>query len=118
MPLHPYVLARRHLHKTEPIFRPIIEELGTCTLEPNPDGFDVLVRSIISQQISGKAAESISGRLEKLCGRSGFKPKKLASLTDEQIRSCGVSSGKLQSLRSLTQHFLKDPKLRGSLDEL
>ncbi len=118
MPQHPYHHARRHLSRHVPALGPIIKQVGPCTLQPNPDGFSVLVRSIISQQISTKAALSISGRLIKLCGRRGLKAKRLVELTDDEMRACGISTNKLLSLRSLTEHFLNDKKLRGNLDEL
>jgi len=118
MPRNPYTLAHKHLSKNVPVFQPIIERVGPCTLQPNPDGFSVLVRSIISQQISTKAALSISGRLIKLCGRRGLKPKRLAEFTDDEMRACGLSRNKLLSLRSLTEHFLADKMLRGNLGDL
>jgi DNA-3-methyladenine glycosylase II len=113
-----YKAGRKHLVKQEPLFKPLFTRIGPCTLQPNPDGFGILARSIISQQISGKAAESIAGRLIKACGRSGLRPEKVAKLTDEEIRSCGLSANKLLSLRSLTEHFLDDPALKGKLDPL
>jgi DNA-3-methyladenine glycosylase II len=112
-----YRKARKHLAR-EPMLLRIIEQIGRCTLLPNPDGFSVLAHSIISQQISGKAAASISGRLVTLCGRKGLKPKRVAELTDEAIRTCGVSANKILSLRSLADHFLSDRMLRGNLDEV
>jgi DNA-3-methyladenine glycosylase II len=118
MTMPQYLTAQTHLSRREPRFKQIIKRVGHCTLNPDPDGFSVLARSIVSQQISGKAAESISRRLLAACGRTGLKPAKLAKLTDEEIRACGVSSNKLLSLRSLSQHFLDDPKLRGKLDAL
>ena len=66
MPRHPYHHARKHLSLHVPVLAPIIERVGPCTLQPNPDSFSVLARSIISQQISTKAAFSISGRLIKI----------------------------------------------------
>jgi DNA-3-methyladenine glycosylase II len=115
---HPYELARKHLSRTDPAFRPLIKQVGPCTLQPNPDSFSVLARSIISQQISTKAAQSISGRLVELCGRAGLKAKRLAALSDEQLRGCGISTNKRLSLRSLSEHFLDDKKLRGDLNLL
>ena len=112
---HPYEIARRHLCRRVPAFRPLIKQVGPCTLEPLPDAFAVLARSIISQQISTKAAHAISGRLVALCGAKGLRPKSVAALTDEQIRACGLSTNKVLSVRSLTEHFLNDRKLRGSL---
>lgn len=112
MPLHPHVLARRHLSRREPRFKPLITRVGACTLQPNPDSFGVLARSIVAQQISSKAAHSISTRVVALCGLKGLRPERLAQLGDEELRACGLSGNKLLSLRSLTEHFLNDRKLR------
>jgi DNA-3-methyladenine glycosylase II len=117
-PIPEFVKAQKHLSRREPRFKPVITRVGPCTLKPDPDGFRVLASSIISQQISGKAAEAISGRLRAACGRSGLKAAKIAKLSDDEIRACGLSGNKLLSLRSLTQHFLDDPKLRGKLQDL
>jgi DNA-3-methyladenine glycosylase II len=57
------------------------------------------VRSIISQQISTKAALAIGGRLLKQLGR--FQPKRILGATDEQMREAGLSRGKQRSLRDL-----------------
>jgi DNA-3-methyladenine glycosylase II len=113
-----FAKAQRHLSRCEPRFKKVISRIGPCTLTPDPDGFRVLASSIISQQISGKAAASISGRLRAACGRSGLKASKVAKLSDDEIRACGLSANKLLSLRSLTQHFLDDSKLRGKLEDL
>jgi DNA-3-methyladenine glycosylase II len=58
-----------------------------------------LVRSIISQQISTKAARAIGGRLQKILGR--FQPKRILDATDEQLREAGLSRGKQRSMRDL-----------------
>ena len=58
----------RHLRRVDPHLRAIIDRVGPCRLEPHADRFGALVRSIISQQISTKAAASIDARLVALGG--------------------------------------------------
>ena len=53
--------AQRHLTRRDPILKRIIATVGPCTLQPTTDYFAILVRSIVSQMISTKAAISISG---------------------------------------------------------
>lgn len=118
MAKHPYRSAQKHLMQKVPELKALIEMVGPCTLQPNSDGFSVLVRSIVSQQISTKAAHSISSRLVAICGKGGLRPAKIAKLADEELRSCGLSFNKLLSIRSLSQHFLEDPKLHGKLESL
>jgi DNA-3-methyladenine glycosylase II len=83
--------------------RHIIKSVGPCTLRFEPDGFGILARSIISQQISTKAAIAIGGRLLTTLGRSGLKPGPLLKLTDEQMRAAGLSANKVKSLRDLAE---------------
>jgi len=55
--------ARLHLQKSDDILRPLVKKIGACTIRVNGDHFDLLVRAIVSQQISTKAADAISARL-------------------------------------------------------
>jgi len=111
----PFADAHRHLARREPKLKPVIRRVGPCTLQIRPDPFGVLASSIISQQISGKAAESIGNRVRKLCGRGGIRPKRIAELPDADLRGCGLSQGKLLSMRSLSQFFLDRPKIGSDL---
>ncbi len=80
--------------------RPLIKRVGPCTLRPHDDHFALLIRTIISQQLSTRAAMTIGKRLLDLLP-SGFEAAALDRLSDEQIRGCGISNGKLRSIRDL-----------------
>lgn len=114
----PFTTAHRGLARREPRLAAVIKRVGPCTLQPNPDSFRVLAGSIISQQISTKAAASISARVVSLCGKSGVKPARLAELGDDELRGCGLSGNKLLSLRSLSQYFLDNAALMRRLKKL
>ena len=58
--------ARRHLRAADPVMREVIDAVGPFTLRLERDRFAMLVRSIISQQISTSAARSIRRRLQEL----------------------------------------------------
>jgi DNA-3-methyladenine glycosylase II len=80
--------------------------VGPCSLRLERDGFRMLVRSIISQQISVHAARTIRTRVEAL-----LKPKKLtaanlARLSVEDLRAAGVSAQKSAYLRDLAGKVL------------
>ena len=64
--------------------------------------YHALVRTIISQQLSVKAAQTIQDRLLKRQGGRIFNPKKLHALKDDEIRQCGLSKNKVRYLRSIT----------------
>src|SRR5262245_25989143 len=98
-----YLKARRHLARRDPVLGRLIRSVGKCTLTPSDDHFGVLARSIISQQISTKAAAAITGRLVTLLGRKGLRPKSLLEADDILFRQAGLSANKARSLRDLAE---------------
>jgi DNA-3-methyladenine glycosylase II len=81
--------------------RDVIDQVGPFQLKLRRNRFEALVRSIISQQISGGAARSIQKRLFALLPSDGFKPEALAALTPQQLRTAGVSPQKASYLLDL-----------------
>jgi DNA-3-methyladenine glycosylase II len=98
-----YLKAQRHLARRDAILKRLIKSLGACTLIHNPDGFAVLARSIISQQISTKAALSIGARLLQALGAEGLTPGAVLAASVETLRSAGLSAGKVRFLRDLAE---------------
>jgi DNA-3-methyladenine glycosylase II len=96
-----YRKATRHLGKRDPILKKMITAVGPCKLQPAPDHFVVLARAIIGQQISTKAASSIASRVLEAVGKSKLTPKAILALSDEQMRSAGLSVAKVRYLRDL-----------------
>jgi DNA-3-methyladenine glycosylase II len=94
-----YPKARRHLAKRDPVLKALIASVGQVTLRLNPDRFGCLARSIVSQQISGKAAASISARLLETVKE--LKPAAILRASDEELRGAGLSANKVRSLRDL-----------------
>jgi DNA-3-methyladenine glycosylase II len=101
-----YAKAQRHLSRRDKILKALIGRIGCCTLQHNADGFAVLARSIISQQISTKAAMAIGGRLLKTLGRSGLRPRAILNASDESLRAAGLSANKVRCLRDLAEKCL------------
>jgi DNA-3-methyladenine glycosylase II len=97
-------LAVRHLRRADVILRDVIRQAGPFTLRPHRDRFGMLVRSIISQQISVLAARSIRRRVEALVLPERPTAQNLAALTREQLRSAGLSPQKLTYLTDLCAH--------------
>src|ERR1700722_19675546 len=93
--------AQRHLSRKDSILKGLIRQVGPCTLRHDPDGFGVLVRSIISQQISTRAALAIGERLHKSLGRAGLKPTSILRASDDTLRAAGMSANKVRCLREL-----------------
>ena len=104
MPRNPFLKAQRHLGGRDQVLKQLIARVGPCTLTYNPDGFGVLARAIVSQQISSKAAIAISGRLHKSLGVKGICPATILRAKDEKLRAAGLSASKALSLRDLAEH--------------
>src|SRR5262245_33736895 len=101
-----YTHAHRHLSRRDTVLKRLIREVGPCTLRHDSDGFAVLARSIIAQQISSKAAKSIGARVVEVVGERGLTPEGIAAASDDQLRNAGLSAGKLLSLRDLSDKVL------------
>jgi DNA-3-methyladenine glycosylase II len=98
-----YRPAQRHLARRDPVLKRLIAAVGACTLKPDRDHFALLVRSIISQQISTRAAMSIRTRLEQALQPHGLKPEPILAASDELLRTAGLSANKARSLRDLAE---------------
>jgi DNA-3-methyladenine glycosylase II len=100
---NPFTSAQRRLARRDPMLKKLIGHVGPCTLQHDPDGFNVLVRSIVSQQISTRAARAIGGRLTEALAPAGVCPKALQAASEETLRGAGLSAGKVRSLRDLAE---------------
>jgi DNA-3-methyladenine glycosylase II len=94
--------AVRHLKKADPVMRTIIERLGPCRMEFGPPEFHSLAEAIVYQQLNGKAAVTIFKRFAALAGEP-LTPEGILKLTDEQMRSVGLSKQKTSYLKDLSQ---------------
>ncbi len=95
--------ARRHLRKHDPVMREIIDAVGPFTLRPDRNRFGMMVRSIISQQISVGAARSIRGRLEQLVSPDKITARSLLRFDFDQLRSAGLSPQKATYVLDLAE---------------
>ena len=95
--------AEAHLRRVDPKLSLIIDLVGSCEEGPatHLTHFEALTRSIVYQQLSGKAAGTIYGRFEALCDGTGVVPASVLALTEEQLRSAGLSRQKTASLKDL-----------------
>ena len=94
--------AIHHLKKSDPILREIIERVGPCRIEYGEPSFASLAETIVYQQLNGKAAATIFGRFADLAGHP-LTPQGVLKLSDEKLRSAGLSKQKLSYLRSLAE---------------
>jgi len=101
--------ALRHLQQADPVMAGIIERIGPFKMRYREPSFDAMARSIIFQQLHGKAAATIFERVRAAChgvcgdGANGLTPASILALSEEQLRACGLSRQKLSYLRDLAQ---------------
>jgi len=92
--------AVTHLKKSDPVMRAIIERIGPCRMRFSPPEFHSLAEAIVYQQLNGKAAETIFKRFAALAGEPPT-PEGILRLSDEQMRSAGLSKQKTAYLKDL-----------------
>lgn len=98
--------AHRHLRKADPVMRELIDSVGPFQLTLRPRRFQMLVRSILAQQISTSAARSIRRKLDRLVAPGGPTPEKLSRLSAAKMRTAGVSPQKASYLADLSEKVL------------
>ncbi len=99
--------AQRHLRRADPRLGTLIRRVGPCRLEPDDRPYEALLRSVIHQQLAGSAARAIELRFKTaLAGPTRYpRPKVLASASLEELRACGLSLRKAETLQRIAAAF-------------
>jgi DNA-3-methyladenine glycosylase II len=92
-----------HLKKSDPVMRAIIERVGAYKIEHREPSFETLVRSIVYQQLSGKVASVILGRLIAMLPGGKVTPDAILKLTPARMRKAGLSKQKTAYIRDLAR---------------
>ena len=100
-----------HLREADDTLASVIDAHGPLDLEARVRGrpaeaYGALVRSIVGQQLSVKAARSIYGRVEEHFGGRTPTPEELLAADQDALRACGLSRAKVTYLRSLAEHVI------------
>lgn len=98
--------ACRHLMKRDRVMKKLIPQHGSACLQSRGDAFITLARSIVGQQISVKAAQSVWDRFEKLPRK--MVPAQVLKLKVDDMRAAGLSARKVEYLVDLALHFAND----------
>jgi DNA-3-methyladenine glycosylase II len=96
--------AKRILSKRDPVLKKIINKFNKGFLTTRKDHFFSLCRTIIGQQISTKAADSIWLKFEKKCKRK-ILPINVLKLSSSSLRSAGLSRQKVSYLKNIAKSF-------------
>jgi DNA-3-methyladenine glycosylase II len=97
--------AERHLRRDARL-KPLLKRIGPCGLQPlRREPYEALVRAIAHQQVHGRAAEAMLGRLLGLHpGPAPFPaPRFVLELPAEALRGCGFSGSKVAAIRDIAE---------------
>jgi len=99
--------ACRHLARRDRVLKRLIPRFGETRLQSRGDAFTTLSRSIVGQQISVKAAQSVWERVSALQGTrvAKLKPEVVRALPVQTLRAAGLSARKAEYLLDLARHF-------------
>jgi len=118
---------RRALAAADPTMAALIERVGRIDIETRlkrraeerpPDAYGALLRAIVGQQLSTKAARTIYLRVVDLFGGATPSPEQLLQAREEDLRACGLSGRKTEYVRDLAAHVLGGELELDRLDEL
>jgi DNA-3-methyladenine glycosylase II len=101
--------ALRHLRRVDPVMVELIRQAGPFTLAPAPrrGPYEALVRAVAHQQLTGKVAETILGRLVVLYGGDEYPtPEQLLATPDRFLRGVGFSQAKTAALKDIAARTL------------
>jgi len=98
--------AYRHLRNTDPVVAMLIDAHGPYRPRPAMDHYDSLLRTVLFQQLNGRAATTIQQRWQALYGGRYPTPTELLATTDEAFRAAGISRQKVGYMRDLAEHVL------------
>jgi DNA-3-methyladenine glycosylase II len=102
-----YEKARRAIMRRDPVMRDLMRVHGACGLadSQHTDPYKALVHSIMSQQLSSKAAATIARRFDDLFGGTFPTPAQVVAMPADRLRSVGLSGAKVSFVRDLAQRL-------------
>ena len=98
--------AIEHLRRADPVLRELIDRVGPIELTSEPDLWWSLVDAIVAQQLSVKAAATISGRVAALGTNGRPTPAEIIAIDDDALRAAGFSRAKVRYVKDLATRWL------------
>ncbi len=95
-----YAAAKRHFKKVDPRLHQAALEWDIVDVTPSDDLFRDIVWTVIGQQLSSRAADTIFDRFQKLFSLGLITPPKILALDDSVMRSCGLSGAKARAIKN------------------
>lgn len=98
--------ALKHFKKADPVLYEVAVKIKLEERSKSTDYFVNLIESIISQQLSIKASDTIFGRFKKLFPKGNITPQNLLKIPDEKIREAGISFSKIKYIKGIAQAII------------
>lgn len=99
--------AKKYLKKQDPILANLIAQIDLSAREFDGNYFDSLVESIISQQLSVKASDTIYTRFKKLFKNERINPEEVLDMDTDTIRATGISYQKIGYIKDLARKTIE-----------
>ena len=100
-------VATKELSRNDPVIMKIIKLYSGDKMQLKNNAFLTLVRSVVGQQISVKAADSVWKKLEELC-RDSIEPERIKSFSEDELRSAGLSRSKVNYIQNIAKSDILD----------
>jgi DNA-3-methyladenine glycosylase II len=98
-----YELAKRHFKKADPVLHRAAQEWEIPDVVISEDLFRDIVWTIVGQQLSSRAADTIFGRFKTLFSRGKITAKRILALHEDEMRACGLSGAKGRAIKAFAQ---------------
>ena len=110
-------LSVKHLLKRDPSLKELFYNPPIENLYPESNFFQSIIRSIVYQQLSGKAARKIYQRFINIFKLDKYPdPKDVLNISNEKLKSVGLSYMKVDYIKNVATYFIENPKIITSLD--
>jgi DNA-3-methyladenine glycosylase II len=100
--------AAAHLAASDPVVAGLVQRFGPYDLHATTNAFQVMLETIVSQQLSQHAARSIYTRLTAAMGGGRPRPADLLALSPQQLVGCGLSRSKAAYVRNVAEDFARE----------
>jgi DNA-3-methyladenine glycosylase II len=116
--------ARAELAAADPVMAELIERLGQRSVAqrrrgaPKPDAYGALLRTVVAQQVSSKAARAIYQRVLDVFGGRTPSPDQILASSESELRGAGLSGRKVEYIRDLAAHVRSGELELDRLEEL
>ena len=105
-----------HLSNKDKVLKKIIDQFSNQSLQLNDNSFHALINSIIGQQISVSAANSIKKKLFVL--KKNITPRTIKNIKKNDLRKCGLSKQKILYINNIADFFLLNKEFINKLDKV